>query len=51
MFLVAQPDAVARACLAAGRAGREVVYVPWFWRWIMLVIRAIPERIFKRLNL
>lgn len=50
MFLVASPDAVARACLAAGRAGREVVYVPWFWRWIMVIIRAIPERLFKRLN-
>jgi short-subunit dehydrogenase len=30
---------------------RNVAYVPWFWRPIMLVVRAIPERVFKRLRL
>ena len=29
---------------------QPVVYVPWFWRWIMLVIRLIPERLFMRMN-
>jgi decaprenylphospho-beta-D-erythro-pentofuranosid-2-ulose 2-reductase len=28
-----------------------VVYVPGIWRVIMAVIRAIPERFFKKLNL
>jgi decaprenylphospho-beta-D-erythro-pentofuranosid-2-ulose 2-reductase len=28
-----------------------VIYTRWFWRWIMLVIKAIPERLFKRLSL
>lgn len=51
MFLVAAPDAVARACFAAARRGREEVYVPFFWRGIMTVIRNIPERIFKRLSI
>jgi short-subunit dehydrogenase len=32
-------------------AGKDVVYVPWYWRSIMLVIKAIPERIFKRLSI
>jgi hypothetical protein len=32
-------------------AGRDVVYLPWFWRWIMLIIRSIPERVFKRMKL
>ncbi len=50
MFLVAKPDDVARACLAAAAKRVDVLYVPWFWRWIMVVIRAIPERIFKRLS-
>ncbi|MDE1154261.1 MAG: SDR family oxidoreductase [Acidobacteriaceae bacterium] len=31
--------------------GTDVVYVPGIWRIIMAVIRAIPERIFKKLNL
>jgi hypothetical protein len=29
---------------------KEVVYLPWFWRLIMLVIKSIPEPIFKRLS-
>lgn len=50
-FLVAAPEDLARACLSAARKGRETLYFPWFWRWIMLVIRNIPERIFKKLSI
>jgi hypothetical protein len=28
---------------------RDVVYLPWFWRSVILVIRLIPERFFKHL--
>ena len=49
--LAASPERVARSVVRAISGGREVVYVPWFWRGIMLVIRAIPERVFKRLRL
>lgn len=31
--------------------GQDIVYVPGQWRLIMSVIRAIPERFFKKLNL
>lgn len=51
MFLVATPDACAAACLSLAEAGRDVAYFPWFWRYIMLIIRHIPERIFKRMNI
>lgn len=30
---------------------KNVVYLPWFWFFIMLIIRNIPEFIFKRLRL
>lgn len=30
---------------------RDVAYIPWFWRPIMAVVRAIPEAVFKRLRL
>ncbi len=30
---------------------RDVAYIPWFWRPIMAIIRALPERLFKRLRL
>lgn len=51
LFLVASPDAVAAGCRRAVAAGRDVVYLPWFWCWIMAVIRAIPERLFKKMRL
>jgi NAD(P)-dependent dehydrogenase (short-subunit alcohol dehydrogenase family) len=51
MFLVAQPDDAARACLEAALKGREIVYYPRFWALIMLIIRLIPERIFKKLSI
>ena len=30
---------------------KDVLYTPFFWRWIMLIIRMVPERIFKKLKL
>jgi decaprenylphospho-beta-D-erythro-pentofuranosid-2-ulose 2-reductase len=50
-LLWAQPEAIAAGMLRAIAAKRDVVYLPWFWRWIMLIIRHIPERVFKRLSL
>lgn len=32
-------------------AGRDVAYIPGYWRYIMGVIKAVPETLFKRLNL
>lgn len=51
MFLVASPEDAARDCLRAVRKRRDVIYTPWFWRWIMLIIRLIPERVFKKLSI
>ncbi len=51
MFLVASPEACAQACLAYAAKGREVAYFPAFWWMIMAIIKAIPERIFKKLKL
>jgi decaprenylphospho-beta-D-erythro-pentofuranosid-2-ulose 2-reductase len=41
------PERAADLIFDAWRKKRDVVYVPWFWRPIMGVVRAIPERIFK----
>jgi decaprenylphospho-beta-D-erythro-pentofuranosid-2-ulose 2-reductase len=49
--LFAQPAQVAQAIARAIRKRKDVVYVPGFWRWIMLVVRLIPEPVFKRVNL
>lgn len=49
--LWAQPDRIADGIVKAIDRRRNVVYLPWFWRWIMLVIRHIPEPLFKKINL
>lgn len=49
--LWASPDRVARGICRAVRGRRDVVYVPGFWRGIMAVVRAIPEGLYKRLNM
>lgn len=49
--LLVQPDAVAQICLAAALRGREEVYVPSPWRLIMAILRAIPEKFFKKLSI
>ena len=51
LFLVAPPQRVAHDILHAYAKKKDVLYTPWFWRYIMLVIRCIPERIFKKLKL
>jgi short-subunit dehydrogenase len=51
MFLVAQPERIARSLYTAIKRKRNVVYLPWFWREIMWIIKAIPEWLFKRMNL
>jgi len=49
--LWAKPDAVANGIVEAIEKRRSVVYLPWFWRYIMLIIQHIPEFVFKRLSL
>ncbi|MBC8722837.1 SDR family oxidoreductase [Paraburkholderia sp. 31.1] len=49
--LVATADKVAGDIVRAVEKGRDVIYTPWFWWGIMLIIRSVPGRVFKRLSL
>jgi short-subunit dehydrogenase len=49
--LTATPDSVAKDIQIAIENQNDVLYTPWFWRWIMLIIRSIPEVLFKRSSL
>lgn len=44
------PEAVAAGILSAIDHKRDVVYLPGFWRLIMLIVMHVPEGIFKRLK-
>jgi decaprenylphospho-beta-D-erythro-pentofuranosid-2-ulose 2-reductase len=50
-LLWAAPSRVAAGIVRAIDRRRSVVYLPWFWHPIMLVIRNIPEFIFSRMKL
>ncbi|MEJ7745153.1 MAG: SDR family oxidoreductase [Luteimonas sp.] len=49
--LWASPDQVAAGILRAVDRRRSVAYLPWFWAGIMLVIKHIPEFVFRRIRL
>jgi short-subunit dehydrogenase len=51
LFLVASPQEVGEKIVRTLNRSRDVIYIPWFWRDIMRIIRAIPEPLFKRLKL
>ena len=47
----ADVNAVAKSITAAIAAKKDTLYVPGKWQPIMFIIRNIPERLFKKLNL
>lgn len=49
--LWAKPDAIAEGIVRAIDRRQDIVYLPGFWRLIMLVICHIPEKVFKKLTL
>jgi short-subunit dehydrogenase len=48
--LFAQPRSVALGIVRAVDVRRPVVYLPRFWWAVMMLVRAIPERLFVRLR-
>lgn len=49
--LTAQPQEVGRAVLRAVKTRRNVIYVKPIWQMVMLVIRNIPEGVFKGMKI
>jgi decaprenylphospho-beta-D-erythro-pentofuranosid-2-ulose 2-reductase len=47
----ADVDSVAESIVSAIDKRKDVLYVPFQWQPIMFIIRNLPERIFKKLNL
>lgn len=48
--LPVEPEKVANDIFWAMLKNKQVIYTPWFWRYIMAAIKLIPEVVFKRLN-
>ena len=49
--LIALPEEVAEDVYRAYKRGKEIIYSKGLWKWIMWVIKAIPEKVFKRLKI
>jgi short-subunit dehydrogenase len=49
--LTAQPEEVAKAVFKAVKRTKNTIYVKSMWWMIMVIIRLIPERLFKGLNI
>lgn len=49
--LMSSPESVASSIVNAIESRKPMVYAPWFWYWIMLIIRMIPERLFVHVKI
>ena len=49
--LTAHPEEVGKAVYTAVQKKKNTVYVRWMWKWVMLIIKSIPEFQFKKMKL
>src|SRR5690606_2810480 len=49
--LTASPEKIASDIFNAFRKKKNIIYSLWIWRYIMCIIRNIPEFLFKKLKL
>jgi len=49
--LTAEPEEVAKAVFKAVKKSKNTIYVKPIWWLIMIIIKSIPERIFKKFNI
>ena len=49
-FLTVSPNKVALSIYNAQLKGKNIIYIKWIWKWIMLIIKLIPESMFKKMS-
>jgi decaprenylphospho-beta-D-erythro-pentofuranosid-2-ulose 2-reductase len=50
-LLTASPELVASAIEKAVLKKKNTIYVKWFWKYIMLIIKCVPEFMFKKMKM
>ena len=43
--MAVSPEYAGEKIFQAYKSSRGIVYIPWWWRWLMLVVKLIPERL------
>ena len=49
--LTAQPEVVAEDIYTAQQKGKSVIYTKWIWKYVMMIIKMIPEWKFKGMSI
>jgi len=49
--LTAEPSEVAEDIFNAQQKGQDILYTKWIWRYVMLIIKHIPEFVFKKMSI
>jgi decaprenylphospho-beta-D-erythro-pentofuranosid-2-ulose 2-reductase len=50
-IITASPEEVAKDIFTAQQSGKDFIYSKWFWRFIMLAFKLIPESMIKKLDM
>ena len=50
-IVTVQPDYVAGRVYRAQQKKKNTIYVMWLWRWIMMLIKCLPENVFIKMKL
>lgn len=50
-FLWAQPEDIAKGIQKAVEQRKSIVFLPWYWKFIMVVVRLLPEAIIHKYNI
>ena len=49
--LTTQPEDVAKSIFDAQNSKKDLLYTKWTWKWVMMLIKIIPEFKYKKINL
>ena len=49
--LLAEPEEIAQDIYSGFKKGKDIIYTKWYWKLIMAIIKIIPEKVFKRMQL
>jgi short-subunit dehydrogenase len=50
-LLWATPEKIGLGIYKSIDTKSDITYLPWFWKWIMLILKIMPEQLFKRLKI
>jgi len=50
-LLVVSPKKVGKDIYKAALKKKNILYTPFYWRFIMMIVKSLPEFIFKKLKL